>query len=216
MTRNTLPTEVLEAIEAAGFSAFMRDRNDSWCVYTDGENIGYLQNAFFTGYDISTKHKPNKTTGTGWQMIARTFDLSPANLAAGFKHCPGNATSKERESIRKYAGIEEYRAESKFNADLERVSAADDRAERDHAANDLALFVINDGDIYRRHTLPALKGNSVLHPSGEPMAKIMRAALASWAKAFGDDDPQLVKFRRNDIREQAIAQIIDHYADHEA
>lgn len=215
MTRNALPTEALEAIEAAGFTAYMRNRTDSWCLYTDGQRIAMLQRAFLAGYTISTVHKPNRTTGTGWQMFRGTFDLTPDNLAAGFKDHPGGATTAERASIHKYAGIDDYRAESRFNADYAPVSAKEDRAARDHAANNLALFIINDRDIYQRYTLPALRASGKLHPCGEPMSKILRHAYSAWAHHFGEDDPQLDMFRREDVREEAAAQIVEHYADHE-
>jgi len=214
MTRNSLPTEALEAIEAAGFTAYMRNRLDSWCIYTDGERIANLQRAAFAGYTIATIHKPNRLTGTGWQMHRETFDLTPENLAAGFENHASGATTKERESIRKYTGIEEYRAASSFNGAYAPVSAKEDRAARDHAANNLALWIINTREIYERITLPALRRSGKLHPCGQPMAEMMRAGLTAWRAEFGDDE-QAQMFRREDVREEAAAQIAEHYADHE-
>lgn len=214
MSRKSLPTEAIEAIERAGFTAYMRNRLDSWCVYTDGKRIGYMQRAEFVGYSISTVHKPNILTGTGWQMIRETFDLTPENLAFGLMDYPSGATDKERESVRKYSGIEEYRESMRFNRPYKPVSAKEDRAARDHAANDLALFIINTREIYTRQTLPALRGGKKLHPGGEPMRKILQAGLTAWRAEFGDDD-QAQMFRREDVREEAAAQIAEHYTDHE-
>ena len=48
-------------------------------------NICYLQHekSIFKGYSISTKHKPNTKTGSGWQVLANLQELEEKHLQFG-------------------------------------------------------------------------------------------------------------------------------------
>ena len=80
--------EVIDAITAAGFDVYMRDQKDTYLLFTDGKNIGYLQADRLAGFTISTVHKPNTTTGTGFQIERHATEFTAEMLARAFITTP--------------------------------------------------------------------------------------------------------------------------------
>lgn len=81
----------IDAVKAAGFRVYMRHINDSWLYFTsqDGSQIGYLQEARFGGYGLSTAHIPNKDSGTGYQVYRDwSGPLTAENLSKAFAVIP--------------------------------------------------------------------------------------------------------------------------------
>ena len=114
---------IVDAVVAAGFDVWMRDPKDTYMLFTDGKNIGYLQYARMAGYTISTVHMPNTTTGTGFQVERNVAYLTPEMLASAFVYCP-DWFRRDAASVRKYRDIEHYRAESSFNEAYQLVAKA--------------------------------------------------------------------------------------------
>lgn len=95
--------DTIKTIKSFGFDVYMRNPGDTYCYYTDGTRIGYLQGE----YDISTVHVPNQTTGTGFRM-ASYASLTKENLELGFVFAPSWANSYDRESVQKWRDIAHF------------------------------------------------------------------------------------------------------------
>jgi hypothetical protein len=105
---------VIDAVAAAGFAVYMRHINDSFLLFTDGKNIGYLQDSRGRGLSLTSVHKANRTTGTGF-ALGELAEINRETLSQAFVHCPSWARH-DAGTVRKYRDIEEYRAENSFNA----------------------------------------------------------------------------------------------------
>lgn len=86
----------------------------TWAIVTDstGEKIAYVQSGDFGGIKLSTKHKPNQTTGTGFQVDGE--DIEKAFVIA-----PSWTKNKDIETVKKYKNIEEYKNQSYFKYELQ-------------------------------------------------------------------------------------------------
>jgi len=61
--------KVADQVKALGFRVFIRDGGDTYAHFTDGKSFGYVQiGDYGYGYSIGSVHKPNKQTGTGFQI----------------------------------------------------------------------------------------------------------------------------------------------------
>jgi hypothetical protein len=104
-------------IKACGYRVFMRSPSDEHCFYTDadGKRIGYAQ---WSGYrtSVSSVHKANRTTGTGFQIAESITKDSLRDAIAC--HCPG-WSYRDASTVKKYRDWDEYRAESRFNSELQ-------------------------------------------------------------------------------------------------
>jgi len=84
--------ELVNGIKEAGFELYMRNLNDRYGYYTDGSNIGYIQESWSGNYDLSTVHVPNLDSGSGYQVerggndyltkeiLQRAFAIQPAGF----------------------------------------------------------------------------------------------------------------------------------------
>jgi hypothetical protein len=115
--------KIIDAVTSAGFDVWMRDPKDSYMLFTEGKNIGYMQLDRSAGYTISTVHKPNTSSGTGFQVERHVSDFTRDILARAFVHCP-EWYLRDARSVHKYRDMEDYRAASSFNAEYKLVGAA--------------------------------------------------------------------------------------------
>jgi hypothetical protein len=125
MERNLTETEI-SAIAALGFRVYMSTNPhfQTYCFYSDGTRIGYLQREDLTGgLSVSTVHLPNRQTGTGFK-IGNCSALDRAQLESGFITAPGWANSRDLASIRKYKSLAEFLASR--NGDLVEVGRQKD------------------------------------------------------------------------------------------
>jgi hypothetical protein len=77
--------EIIEQVTAAGFDVYMRDPKDTYMFFTDGKNIGYLQDDRLAGLTLSTVHKANRSTGTGFRIAeGLSLYLERGNTFEGF------------------------------------------------------------------------------------------------------------------------------------
>ena len=91
---------LIDTVKAAGFKVFVKPGDVTWLYFTDADEkrIGYLQ-WDRSGYaEISSVHKPNKNSGTGFKLdpIPR---LDRENLEKAFTHAPSWASSRDRDSV---------------------------------------------------------------------------------------------------------------------
>lgn len=116
MSRYTITPETIEAVTRAGFDVYMRTPDDSWLIFTDGKNLGNLQNSAFGGFDLSTIHVPNLESGTGYRLEdgVGLADLTPDFLRRAFIYRPNWAPGTR--TVQKFDGIEAYRKSSPFHA----------------------------------------------------------------------------------------------------
>lgn len=101
--------DIIQQVLSLGFRVYMRNRSDRYFYFTrsDGTGVGYLQLSSLCGVEMSTVHRPNRTTGTG-HMLGVVRQITVGALEQAFAFAPPWATQKERESIVKYKDIEEY------------------------------------------------------------------------------------------------------------
>jgi hypothetical protein len=114
--------DIIAKIQSFGFSVYMRKESDTWLLFTDGKNIGYLQDGP-QGFGLSTVHKPNQTSGTGYQIERHEADFDKADLEICFVDAPGWADFRSRATVKKYRDITEYIAANSFNQEYKLVPA---------------------------------------------------------------------------------------------
>ena len=112
----------IEMMKAQGWKVYQRPvkgiSKGEYCYCTDGTNIAYVQ--WSDGRpQVSTVHKPNRTTGTGFQFS----DLITPDSIRKAMACiaPSWALSREVPSVHKYKNWEEFHKSNNFNAELEEV-----------------------------------------------------------------------------------------------
>lgn len=124
---NLMMEMTIGLIRRLGYDVYRRNPNDSWAHFTDGTNIGYIQYGRF-GFDFSTIHKPNTTTGTGFS-IAKDLPETILTDNAGFekllKECfafaPYWASVNDLRSVKKYKNIDEFLNYNSFNSQYVKV-----------------------------------------------------------------------------------------------
>lgn len=114
MNRNLTQAEI-ETIAALGYQVFMTDNPhfQTYCFYSDGERIGYLQREDLTGaLSIATIHYPNRQTGTGFKLDD-IGSITRSELDRAFVDAPNWASSADRASVKKYANLETFLKDSR-------------------------------------------------------------------------------------------------------
>ena len=124
MSNEALRPEILRAIIDAGFTPYMRDRSHSFAMYTDGTNIGYVEDSY-RGISIGTRHKANTITGTGFGIAAGLglADLTPEMLKSAFAKFPDWRCDES--SVVKYRDMADFLASDSWHAGYKPVSASD-------------------------------------------------------------------------------------------
>lgn len=115
---------VIAKVKAAGFDVYMRNPNDTYLYFTDGQNIGYLQNGRAGGYDINTINKPDRTAGTGANIAqALTIQgMTAESLARAFAF---SASWQSREGIVKFKDMEAFLKSNSWNAGFQKQETSD-------------------------------------------------------------------------------------------
>lgn len=114
---------LLRAIHAAGFKAYMLPGEplpleDPFAYYTDGTNIGYIALGA-RGFNVSTVHKPNLRTGTGFRVVTDATYIGKSSLEMGFFRAPHWASGKAVESAVKYKNFDDWHQATKWNSGYE-------------------------------------------------------------------------------------------------
>lgn len=110
----------IQTMHDMGLRVFVRDtENPTYCFFTDGKNIGYAQ---WSGIreSISTVHKPNKSTGTGFIVAC---EITQETLLTAMQTiAPHWVSAADRASVRKYRDIDDYLRDSKWNSEFKEVT----------------------------------------------------------------------------------------------
>lgn len=110
-----LTPETLDAIAAVGFSVY-QSPDSHWRTYaffTDGRNIGYLENNRLEGLRLSTVHVPNRDSGTGFGM-GPLATITREALSVAFAWAPDWAGQRDRDSVRKFPSVAAFMAGKKL------------------------------------------------------------------------------------------------------
>ena len=126
MSAESLRTEILRAIIDAGFTPYMRDRTHSFAFFTDGINIGCLEENRMDGLSIRTVHKANRSSGTGFGIAQGLMlaDLTPETLKRAFAKLP-DWHCRDESSVRKYRDMAEFLAYDSWHTGFKPVTLAD-------------------------------------------------------------------------------------------
>lgn len=95
----------IEKIKSFGFRVFQRKGGDNHAFFSDGKNIGYIENAG-RGLKCSTVHIPNRTTGTGYGI--EISEISKSELEKAFCIVPHWASPGDIPSVVKYSSLEAF------------------------------------------------------------------------------------------------------------
>jgi hypothetical protein len=114
---------IMETVKGLGFDVYQRDPADTFCIYSNGHNLAYFQIDPVRGcWHVSTVHKANRQTGTGYRMTEGSWDTPDREtLEKGFAFCPDWASNADRRTVKKFDGIGEYQAQSGFHADYKKI-----------------------------------------------------------------------------------------------
>jgi hypothetical protein len=108
--------QIINAVIDAGFTPYMRNREDTYMLFTDGTRIGYLQVNRFDGISMSTVHKPNTRTGTGFKIdLPLGARIDKETLEKAFVGAPSWAYASDRAAVQKYLDIDEYVNRDQWN-----------------------------------------------------------------------------------------------------
>ena len=113
-----MDTAVIAKVQRLGFRVYMRRTTDSWMIFTsqDGKRLGYMQEERLGGpLSISTVHKPNTRSGTGFSIDQWVSDFSREDLERCFSLGPRWADEQSLQAVKKWADIDAFIASSRFN-----------------------------------------------------------------------------------------------------
>lgn len=114
---------IIKKVQSFGFDVYMRNEGDTWLIFTDGTRIGYLQDDR-SSFSLSTVHKPNKNSGTGFQMLRHVGDFTKEDLEACFARAPHWALERDARPVVKYKDMAAYINENSFNREYKLIEKA--------------------------------------------------------------------------------------------
>lgn len=98
----TIAPAIVDTIAALGFDVYAPAKGlTTYLYFTDGKNIGYLQQDRLLGWTMSTVHIPNPQTGTGFGM-GTLPNFTRDELRKAFVEAPSWASSPDRQSVTKW------------------------------------------------------------------------------------------------------------------
>lgn len=99
--------EYIQLIKSLGLSVYVKDENATWCHFTDGVNIGYAQWGR-NSTSVSTVHKANCTTGTGFRYAD---DITESSIMGSLKCiAPNWASAGDAKTVIKYRDFADFAA----------------------------------------------------------------------------------------------------------
>lgn len=110
--------KMIEEIKALGFRVWTRGNpRDTWCYFTDstGTRIGYCEESRF-GYNLSTRHIPNRDTGTGFRINENPIHtLTTALLEECFITWPSWARGARWPQPTAYRDFDHFNAKGEYH-----------------------------------------------------------------------------------------------------
>lgn len=114
--------KTINKIKELGYQVFVPndDKPKTYAYYSNGNDIGYIQiNRFYNSIEISTVHKANLQTGTGYSIFEGENSIGvehilQEHLEAGFIVAPAWARGERPE---KYT-LDEWLTQKQYNQNL--------------------------------------------------------------------------------------------------
>jgi hypothetical protein len=122
---------IIAAVQGHGFDVYMRKPSDTWLLFTDGKNLGYLQEDRLEGIALSTVHIPNQTTGTGFRIDTDAGELTREKLLECFCTAPSWASGRARASVKKWPSVAAFIASNGFNREYRLIPGVGNPAKRE-------------------------------------------------------------------------------------
>lgn len=111
---------IVSHLVLAGFSVYMRDPDkDEYALFTDGNRIGYIQWSK-PGITMSTVHRPNRTTGTGF-AVGEPGKMTRENFERAFATAPNWIRGTDLNSVKKWRDWEEFANANDFNREYKLI-----------------------------------------------------------------------------------------------
>jgi hypothetical protein len=108
---------IINNILDLGFRVFMRDQGDGYLYFTDtdAQQIGALSIDRLEGICLTTVHKPNTSTGTGFSVArGAVLPLTRSELEAAFRLGPSWPT--DLKSVAKWRDWQQFTERDSWNA----------------------------------------------------------------------------------------------------
>ncbi|MCH7851008.1 MAG: hypothetical protein IH845_05180 [Nanoarchaeota archaeon] len=84
-------------------------KNIGWFMFSLNDKIGSCEYDFMRGFTFSSKHKPNRETGTGYQTETEILNPTMLNAINTFIDFPTwENKTKNKNSVIKYKDLKEY------------------------------------------------------------------------------------------------------------
>lgn len=115
MNRYSMPKEMIDYIKSQGYRVFMRDRADSYALFESAEGVGYIQFEPMAGYTLTTRHRANKASGTGYQVARHSPNITPELLRESVRTTTPRWSRRDPKPV-KFANMDEYRALGAYEA----------------------------------------------------------------------------------------------------
>lgn len=97
-----------ENLKQSGFDVYAPEKGTTYIWVVSGSDIAYIQHDDYEGYSISTVHKANQQSGTGFGVYRDGRMPSVGDVERGFSVAP-HEFSGYAKSVKKYASFEEYK-----------------------------------------------------------------------------------------------------------
>ena len=114
MKADSIPLETIARLKDMGFRVYMKSPTDSYAIVTSEGGLCYMQYGRSSGYKLTTTHKPNQSTGTGFQMYDWLNYVKKEQIDASIRTLAPSWAYGERPT--KYKDIEDFRKHDQWNA----------------------------------------------------------------------------------------------------
>lgn len=105
-------------IRTAGYDVYQRPGGDTYCYFTDGTRIGYCQFHPVEGYTLSSVHRPNQKTGTGYQVLRYAAQPTTADLETALNTIVPAWDRLNNGTVVKFRSMDTFLSSSKWNKEF--------------------------------------------------------------------------------------------------
>lgn len=102
----------VELIKSLGFAVYMRNLSDSYCYYSDGQHIGYVQWSRLA-VRVSSVHRGNTQSGAGFIV---EDDITEQGLRAALALHTPHWAARDSGSVKKYRNWDAFHKANAWNS----------------------------------------------------------------------------------------------------
>ncbi len=102
---------LIDKFKKAGFNCYAYETGEklSTNFVLEKNGLAYIQESYFSGWNLGTKHKPCTEFGTGFGMLDNVLDISPCDVEHAIKTiAPNWSRSENHGKIQKYEDFDDY------------------------------------------------------------------------------------------------------------